>query len=153
MDDILLLLDVDAIPLYTWPLHWAVENAREGNLVGIAQSPNHIDKRQVYVGPAFCCFSKKVWLAAGSPSFAHVRGQYDVGGLFSERHGRRLYVYPLSCREVRWCVEFESGKYSFGLGTTYGSADLGPMVYHQFHIRDRDDARTQFLEKCDEVLS
>ena len=146
--EVVVLLDIDCIPLNREILPQMIAKAREGILVGCVQRANHIENGQhLYAGPCGTAFSRELYDRIGRPSFAATeRG--DVGEELTygcERLGIPVeLLWPTHVVSPRW--HLRDGK-MFGNGTTYANA-----LYHAFEI-GIGLTRQMFLEKCREVLS
>lgn len=146
--DVLVLLDIDCIPLNEFALPHLIDLARDGCLVGCAQRANHIENGgHIYAGPFCCAFRRSTWELLGRPSFAPTeRG--DVGEeLTYAAEASSVDVkllLPSSVNAPRWIL-FEDVR--FGFGTTYSA-----MFFHQFGLRTGRHA-DGFRDKCAELMA
>lgn len=146
-DDILILLDIDCIPLRERALLLLYRWAKNGVLVGAVQRANHIKNNgHLYVGPFCMAFSKSRYKQMGSPTFlATCRG--DVGEELTyrwhENGGVVFFLWPSHVEHPMWPLV---GERHFGLGTTYED-----LFYHAFCIR-QGATRDLFLAKCSRML-
>ncbi len=145
--DLVVLLDIDCIPLRAESFTYLHKRATDGTLVGAAQRATHIaNNSHIYVGPFCMAFSRAVYAELGSPSFAETeRG--DIGEELTYRWEqlRRsiALMWPSHVERNRWLL---AEKRLFGFGTTYED-----LFYHAFCIRDGVTTRT-FLAKCKQML-
>lgn len=139
--DSVAIFDIDCIPLVKNLMEIAEMAVQSGCVFGAAQNANHL-KDYVYCSPAFMCFKKATWLAAGKPSFCEGHG-YDVGGYFSSLV-QTLLLYPTHVEAPKWML---TDTLLFGHGTTYDE-----RVYHAFESRFNHESTSMFINKCKEVL-
>ena len=157
--DIVLILDIDCIPLSRQALEYTFSQAEEDRLVGNIQRANHINNNEhLYVGPSCMCFSKIFYDSINRPSFEFThRG--DVGEEITYRtqeHNKRIeYYIPQKYEQLP-----EGGKSwklndtlpEFGVGTTYTNKFNEEMFYHMFqsiyHVHNN-----LFYNKCIEVIN
>lgn len=140
--DSVAIFDIDCIPLVNNLIEIAEMGVQTGCLYGAAQCANHLNDF-VYCSPAFMCFKKATWLAAGKPSFVEGNG-FDVGGYFSSLV-QMLLLYPTHVEAPKW--KLTPTEY-FGNGTTYDD-----IVYHAFESRYNNVSTSMFINKCKEVIS
>lgn len=145
------IFDIDCIPLNAGVLMhaWHRLYQEKGlNFYGGAQRANHIEGSEVYVAPAFCCFSKPVWKLSGTPSFKDIPG-FDVGAYFSKEAStvaNMLTLRPSHVEVEKW--DLYPPEVRFGLGTTWGNE-----VYHAFESRFNKNSQSRFIKKCKEVIN
>lgn len=145
---VIVLLDIDCIPLTPKAFPFLYESARNGALVGGVQRANHIENgRHLYVGPFCMAFALSEYNALGRPSFAPThRG--DVGEeltyRWEETHRPIRYLWPTDVRQEAW--DLVNGR-RFGFGTTFEG-----LFYHSFSIRNRE-FQHHFIERCRSELS
>jgi hypothetical protein len=129
----ILILDADCIPMTRLVVEEAFTEASNGGLFGIAQSANHIDPDEVYVGPAFMAFNRHMYELCGRPSFEQTP-RTDVGQQMTRAAIRQRipieYLWPTSVAEPRWKVK----GHEFGIGTSYGG-----LIFHLFCAREATD--------------
>ena len=147
--DVVVLLDVDCIPLNEQVLPKMIENAANDRLVGIAvRAFKKRNNGHVYAGPQGMAFSERLFDNAGNPSFSPTR-RGDVGEELTFR-----------CEELEipvdlfWPVDVISPMgwplrdgIEYGLGTSYEGG-----LFHNGMSRRRR-ARRVFVNKCTEVLT
>lgn len=139
--DSVAIFDIDCIPLVKNVLEVAEMGIQSGCIYGAAQNANHLQDF-VYCSPAFMCFKKATWLAAGKPSFVEV-DNFDVGGHFSSL-SEMLLLYPTYVEAPKWRL---TDTQLFGHGTTYDD-----RVYHAFESRCNHESTSMFINKCKEVI-
>lgn len=134
------IFDIDCIPLtFEWMDVFA------GKFAGAAQQANHINK-EIYISPAFICFTQGIYKSLGKPSFAPDEFG-DVGYKVTEAANRKDIPYGLIWPTHVEVPKWDLGKNScFGLGTTYSD-----MIYHAFESRMGNGG--MFVRKCKEVLN
>ncbi len=143
---VLVLWDIDCIPLNADIVHKAIAFADAGGIMGVAQKASHIPNSIIYAGPAFLAFSMKTWHDLGSPTFACTERSDCAGELTHKAREKGIEVrllYPSSVLDPLWELD---GPVMFGKGTTFGQND----IYHAFY--SRKDNKDMFIEKCQEVL-
>jgi hypothetical protein len=147
-DDIVILLDIDCIPLTQRALRYLGGLARRGTLAGAVQRSNHIDNGgHLYVGPFCMALSIAAYRRMGRPSFNETdRG--DVGEeltyRWDELGGNTRFLWPSRVECPQWALVKDR---SFGFGTTYED-----LFYHAFCIREGLTTGL-FLSKCRAVLA
>jgi hypothetical protein len=130
-EEILLFVDIDAIPLNREVLILAMETADAGGIFGCAQSANHLERaRFVYAGPMFLALKKRTWLDLNRPSF-QIDADFDAGMRLStlafERGTPVRLLYPNVVCIPKWALA-DSGV--SGTGTFYEG-----KVFHLFESR------------------
>jgi hypothetical protein len=145
--DLVLILDIDCVPLTSAAIPALAAKAKAGALAGCVQRANHIDNgAHLYVG-AFCmAASRALWEGLGRPSFEPTpRG--DVGEALTyacEAAGAPLAMLWPSHVEAP-CWDLTEGR-QFGVNTEYGGAFL-----HSFNIRSREHQQ-RFVGRCRAIL-
>jgi hypothetical protein len=146
-DELIIILDIDCIPICSNALEELQTYALQNALVGCVQRANHIQNNShLYIG-AFCiAFSRTLWTAVGCPSFqASQRG--DVGEEFTYRceQAKRsvLMLWPSKCDRPLWPL---TDNHYFGLNTEYAS-----MFLHAFAIRNADN-QAEFVQRCRDIV-
>ncbi len=144
--EIIILWDIDCIPLNREIIGAAHASARKGQIMGVAQKASHIPNSIIYAGPAFLAFSLDTWHALGSPTFA-CTDRSDCAGeltyLAREKGIEVRLLYPSRVVKPEWQLD---GPVMFGKGTTFGNND----IYHAFLSRKGNE--DMFINKCQEVL-
>ncbi len=144
--EVIVLWDVDCIPLNADIVNMAVAFADRGGIMGVAQKASHIPDSMIYAGPAFLAFSMQTWRGLNRPTVACTE-RADCAGELSYRAREQgievRMLYPSHVEEPLWQLD---GPIKFGKGTTFGSND----IYHAFYSRKRN--ANGFIKKCEEVL-
>lgn len=145
-NEVIVLWDIDCIPLNPDIVNQAIAFADAGGIMGIAQKASHIPNSIIYAGPAFLAFSMKTWRALGKPTFACTERSDCAGELTHKAREQGIEVrllYPTHSEKPEWQLD---GPIMFGKGTTFGKND----IYHAFYSRKGNE--DMFLNKCQEVL-
>lgn len=155
--DVVLLLDIDCIPLSTNAIMQTLYFANKGILAGNIQRSNHIENgKHLFVAPSFMGINLKIWDSIGRPSFVETK-RGDVGEEVTyawQEKGHKTIMYmprhyessPLECKS--WALG--DGMPSYGIGTTFANAGID-MSYHAFQII-HGKSLDQFLNRCDTLL-
>jgi hypothetical protein len=145
--DLIVLLDIDCVPLSARALPNLAARAASGALVGCVQRANHIQNGAHLYAGAFCmAFTRRLWEDVGRPSFQPTaRG--DVGEEFTyrcESWGRVVdMLWPSSMEAAHW--DLTDGR-RFGPNTEYDK-----LFLQAFGIRDPAN-QTRFVERCREIV-
>src|SRR4029077_9038658 len=145
--DLVVLLDIDCVPLRADALPDLAARAARGALAGGVQRANHIQNNaHLYVGPFCMAFTRRLWEDLEHPSFQPTaRG--DVGEEFTYRcegAGRPVdMLWPSFMEAARW--DLTDGR-RFGLNTEYDG-----LFLHAFGIRDPANQRG-FVERCRAII-
>lgn len=145
-NDVIVLWDIDCIPLNVDVVNEAISFADAGGIMGVAQKASHIPNSIIYAGPAFLAFSTKTWRALGSLTFACTERADCAGELTYKAREKGIEVrllYPTGCQEALWQLD---GPIMFGKGTTFGDN----AIYHAFY--SRKDNGKMFIERCRELI-
>lgn len=164
-DDVIVFMDIDCIVLNSNIIPTVIEHARNGYLVGNAQSSSHIgDGSHVFVAPSFMAISRDTWAKMGCPSFAPT-DRSDVGEELTwcaEQHDIPLmFLRPVHFEKSPVPVQLPDGRVSnpicwmtgglpYGLSTTF-SLDGQIDTFHSFQSSLAQTDR--FVSKCAEVLN
>jgi hypothetical protein len=148
-DDLLVICDIDAVPLNAAAFDRLVAFAQDGRVAGLAQTSNHLEMPdKIYAGPMFLALRRSVWRDLGCPSMAPSK-QYDAGQLLSrvaeERGVPVEVVLPNTCLKPMWNL---AGRRVFGIGTFYGENDF----FHLFQSRKKRNIRL-FQEVCADMVA
>jgi hypothetical protein len=145
--DLIVVLDIDCVPLSASSVPTLAMRAAQGELVGCVQRANHIDNHgHLYIG-AFCmAFTRQLWEKLGRPSFQPTsRG--DVGEELTYRceeiHQPIHMIWPSSVEVALWDL---TDKQKFGLNTEYDGSFL-----HAFGIRESANQR-KFVDRCRDIM-
>ncbi|WP_323640405.1 hypothetical protein [Pectobacterium polonicum] len=132
-EDVIIIVDIDCIPLNSNAIKKAIISARNGKVFGCAQSANHIDYHYVYVGPMFIALTGETWRNAGAPSL-QADDKFDVGGRLTDaaiQAGHQPeFVYPSDVAVPKWLI---GENHICGLFTIYEHSYL-----HLFESRNKD---------------
>lgn len=144
-EEVIILWDIDCIPLNTDVITLATQYAESGGIYGVAQKASHIPNSIIYAGPAFLAFSMKTWRELGRPTFGCTERSDCAGELthaaMEKKYGIRL-LFPTHVETPMWDLTEDI---KFGKGTTFAKS-----IYHAFYSRK---GNTQpFLKKCEEVI-
>lgn len=146
--DVIIFLDVDAVPLNHTALDYIVQRAAVNQvLVGDAQNTNHIQNdKHLFAAPSVLAVSTDTFVAMGKPS-ARPTNRADVAEeytFYAEKNKVPVELFlPLSFEEAPaekayWDLQNESVPEEFrkyGRGTTFGFANESgktPMFWHAF---------------------
>lgn len=147
--DVLIIFDIDCIPLTEKAVTEAVEIVTEADCIyGAIQNANHIEGCADYASPAFICFSARTFKLIGRPSFKPTdRG--DVGAeLTYNAREKNIDVRLLGIAEVAVPLWKLSNGTMFGHGTNYEN-----KVFHAFESSKSHSAKKIFLKQCMEILA
>lgn len=159
--DVMVFLDIDAVPLNDRALDLYVEQAYNGALVGNIQRTNHIQNGQhTFVAPSAMAISTSTFLTIGKPS-AIESPRSDVAEEYtwlSEKKGIKIVKYmPLRFEAAPaeaptgWALA--DGMPRYGLGTTFGDPATGEETFwHNFQVRLAGQPE-RFMRKCRELLN
>jgi len=161
---VLIIADIDAIPLNEWVVGHMVELAISNGLCGHAQSTSHIgDYDHVFVAPSFMAINVADYRAVGSPSFEpSYRGDVaqEVTYAFQRDGYKPCFMYPIHFESPPVPVRLPDGRISnppywetngrkYGLNTTFSFTDL-PDSFHGF--QSSHEQQNRFIQKCMEVI-
>lgn len=156
--DVLLFLDVDAVPLNDEAIDYYITQAYNGKLIGNIQRSNHIKNNQhVFAAPSAVALSVDTFMTIKRPSgVPTTRG--DVGEEYTyaaEKSGivNVELIMPLRFDEApaecpSWALK--DGQPVYGRGTTFGMPDK-EMFWHNFqsfHVGQLE----KFEAKCNLLL-
>jgi hypothetical protein len=146
--DIIILLDIDCIPICKGAIPTVLEWARAGFLVGAAQRANHISNDQhIYVGPFLMGLNMATYRKLGMPGCSETaRG--DVGEELTYRAEKDKlqiqFLWPTRCELPIWHL---TDDIYFGRNTIYEDSFL-----HAFEIR-KPKQQADFLAAMCRVLA
>ena len=145
--DVIVLLDIDAIPLRPDALTLLIDQANRGELAGAVQRSNHIKNNEhLFVAPCAMAFKRSLWEQVGRPSFKPTdRG--DVAEEFTylcEEKG-----IPVSKLDISYS---EGDLWDLVDGRKYGhNTEYSGLFFHAFEIRvPRNQA--SFVARCKEIV-
>jgi hypothetical protein len=145
--EIIILLDIDCIPISVSAIPALIKQASAGRLVGAAQRANHIDNDQhLYVGPFLMGLAMATYRQLGRPSFAETRRGDVAEELTYRAEAKQVaieFLWPTSCDAPIWHL---TGDIYFGRNTIYEKSFL-----HAFEIR-KHEQQAAFLATVDRVL-
>lgn len=152
-NDAFIFFDIDCIPLsYDFYPKILKQIEDEKTLAGAIQCANHIDKNKPYVSPAFCGFTKKLYLDCNKPSFNTDRTPLigcDNMQRFTDvclKLNKNIIFWNVTdSGNAKW--DILSHNIKFGNGTIYED-----MIYHQFEIR-LEREHVNFIKKCQHILN
>lgn len=163
--DVILFLDIDAMPLHEDAIDYYIEEAAKGKVIGNAQRSNHINNNQhVFAAPSAIALSAETFNKIGRPS-AYETARGDVAEEYTyaaESVGVPVDLvmplrYDVAPQRYDWEKDqppywaLADGMPVYGMGTTYGR-DGKDMFYHNFQIR-MEGQQERFWAKCEEVLN
>lgn len=164
--DVILVLDIDCIPLQEISIDYYLKQAYDGKLIGNAQRSGHIENNQhVFAAPSAVAMSTATYDKMGRPS-AHPTDRSDVGEEYTwhaEKHGVSVDLlmplrYDRPVNRFDWEKDKDpywklaDGMPNYGLGTTFGNQQLGELFWHSFQIF-HSGSQEKFWQKCEEVLN
>ena len=145
-EDVVLFVDIDCFPLNQEIVERAFSSAKEGRIVGAAQTANHLaDSSMLYAAPSFLCLSIDTWVALDRVSLA-VSAENDAAMALTRAardSGREL---DLLMPTFVCCPKWPLGRYgATGFGTFYASE-----VFHLFQSRDNEayDFALTYVAEC-----
>ena len=171
--DIIMFLDIDALPLNDEAIDYFIDAAANGKLIGNIQRSNHIQNNQhVFAAPSAVACSVDIMLTLGMPSALETY-RADVGEEYTyaaEKAGipvellmpLRFDAPPAEC--ASWALA--DGMPVYGRGTTFGyaaeslSSGYGQsnrdvperaMIWHNFQSF-HPGQQERFWAKCEELL-
>lgn len=131
-DEIVVICDIDAFPLNHAAYEEAIAHAGAGKVYGLAQFSNHKPGNDIYAGPMFMAFQKRVWEAMGSPDLRanKLHDAAEILSALAPSHGVELVmVPPTTCLIPKWAL---GNAGIFGIGTFYGHNQF----FHLFESRN-----------------
>ena len=145
--DVIVLLDIDAIPLRPNALTLLIEHANRGELAGVVQRSNHIENNaHLFVAPCAMAFKRALWEQAGRPSFKPT-GRGDVAEEFTYACEER--GLPVSKLDITYS---EGDIWDLTDGRKYGHCtEYGHLFFHAFEIRVPFNQQ-RFVAKCKDIL-
>ncbi|MGH2613477.1 MAG: hypothetical protein ACRDFB_10585 [Rhabdochlamydiaceae bacterium] len=156
--DVLLFLDVDAVPLCEEALEYYIDFAARGWLIGNAQRSNHIQNNQhMFAAPSVYAMSSDIFVSILRPS-AIPTSRGDVGEEITyaaEKSGIApiKMIMPLKWELMpseghSWALK--DGMPVYGCQTTFGEQDK-PLFFHHFQIFHKNNQEL-FWRKCEALL-
>jgi len=154
--DVLIIFDIDCIPLHEHVIPEAIEIASSRLCVYGIRQKSFGDRD--YVGPAFICFSYRTYKTLGCPSFRTIKRKGDVASQLTYRAllpGLQRFFLKRPPVEVqfldvtdvavpKWPLDDGT---QFGIGTNYGN-----KVFHAFQVSGDLLGKRLFLEKATQIV-
>lgn len=153
--DIILLMDVDCIPLNDEIMDLSFELASQGNLVGNYQVFGLRENALPYIAPSFMCFSKDTYYECSRPSFK-LDKTYDTGEFFSlaaRKLNIPLVFYNIKHNDFTIDVKVKDREETVPAqcGVTYEYEGV-ESTYHLFFARENLETSKVFYDKCQQVI-
>jgi hypothetical protein len=155
-DDVILIADIDAIPMMPHTVPNDIALAASGALVGCRGMPNHIPPLRDYAGAWWFAIRPDVWRAMGSPSaqandmlaIPANETRVDVAQRLTDSartKGIPLKLHePINCAHPEW--DLPDKPKAYGVGTLYENG-----TFHLFN--SRKFSNTGFFDAaCDMAL-
>ena len=164
--DVVIILDIDCIPVSDNAFEYYAQEALKGNLIGNAQRTNHLQNNQhVFAAPSASAISRSTFIKIGAPS-ALETDRSDVLEEYTwaaEQHNVNVIkIMPTRFDAPPQRYDWEKnqppywdladGMPKYGMGTTYGDSERGEMFWHNFQIR-MPGQEERFWNKCEEELA
>jgi hypothetical protein len=107
-DEVILFLDIDALPTRAEIVERAFRSAEVGNVFGVAQNAIHLANHEFfYAGPSFMCVARRTWVALGKPNLVE-NDVNDNGMALSVRAAEAGvpldFIYPSFVCVPRWLL-------------------------------------------------
>lgn len=164
--DVILILDIDCIPLSDVSIDYYLEEAAAGKIIGNVQRSNHIENDQhLFAAPSAIAISKETFLKIGKPS-AQETMRSDVAEEYTWMAEAANIpvelILPLSFDKAphkygwekdqnpHWALK--DGMPVYGIGTTFGNRNDGALFYHNFQIAHPGN-QEMFWARCEEALN
>ncbi|GKW13876.1 hypothetical protein PEC301899_41580 [Pectobacterium carotovorum subsp. carotovorum] len=145
-DDVIIIVDIDCIPLNSAAVKKAIDSAYNGRIYGCTQSANHIDYHYIYVAPMFLALTGKTWRGVGRPQLI-ANDEFDVAGRLTLAAQNAKYpidfIYPTISAVPKWLL---GDSHVYGLFTIYNNDYL-----HLFESRNKFLIEC-FIELSDEMI-
>lgn len=162
--DVLIIADIDAIPLNENIVHRISDLAMAGYLVGNAQSSSHLeDTEHIFIAPSFMALNVKKYRELGSPSFEPSltgdvaqdltrvwQKEYPIMPMFPIHYEYPPVPVRLPNGSISNPLFWITGNRPYGLNTTF-SLQGYPDSFHGFQSSHEQSER--FIHKCKEVLN
>jgi hypothetical protein len=163
--DVVIILDIDCIPVSLNAFEYYAKVAASGKLIGNAQRTNHLNNGQhVFAAPSASAISRNSMVKIGAPSaietdrsdvleeytWAAEANGVDVVKIMPMRFDAPPQRYDWEKNQPPYW-DLADGMPKYGMGTTYGSDEQGELFWHNFQIR-MPGQEQRFWNKCEEVL-
>lgn len=164
--DVVIILDIDCVPLQPNAFELYAAEAYNGNLIGNAQRTNHLNNgKHVFAAPSASAISKQTYVKIHAPS-ALETDRSDVLEEYTwaaESFGvpvKKIMPLRYDRAPLRYDWEKDQPPYwelgdnmpVYGMGTTYGDQEHGELFWHNFQIR-LPGQEQMFWKKCEEILT
>lgn len=164
--DIVLILDIDCIPLSETAIDLYIETANKGRLIGNAQRSGHIANNQhVFAAPSAAALSAETYLTLGKPSaletnrsdvleeytWAAPKKAVTVDLLMPLRYDSPPIRMSWESKDLPPHWSLADGMPNYGIGTTFGSEEHGDLFWHCFQIF-QPGQQERFWAKCESIL-
>lgn len=154
--DVILILDIDCIPLNKEIIDISFDLARKGNIIGNFQKYELRKNSLPYAAPSFLCISKEVFYDCGRPSLGNVQN-YDTGEfltMVASKLNIPIILFPIKKHDYTFDVFVNdlnmSTKVNAGITYEYEGIEA---TYHLFFARDNLNAiQKNFYEKCQKII-
>ena len=164
--DVIIILDIDCIPLSPDSLELYAREALNGNLIGNAQRTNHLNNnKHVFAAPSASAISRETYVKIGAPSAletdrSDVLEEYTWAAEATGIPVKKILPFRYDRAPLRYDWEKDQPPYwelgdgmpVYGMGTTYGNEEHGELFWHNFQIR-LPGQEQMFWNKCEEVLT
>jgi hypothetical protein len=164
--DVVLFLDIDCIPLSEKAIDFYIERASKDILIGNAQRSNHLQNdKHVFAAPSACCLNRSVYEKMQRPSavetnrsdvseewtWAAEKFGVDVEITMPTKFDKAPHKYDWEDnKDPYW--ELGEGMPVYGIGTTFGTKELGDLYWHSFQIF-QPGHQERMWEKCEAILA
>lgn len=162
--DVVIILDIDCIPVSLNAFEYYAKVAASGKLIGNAQRTNHLNNGQhVFAAPSAFAISRNSMVKINAPSAletdrSDVLEEYTWAAEANGVDAVKIMPVRFDAPPQRYDWEKNQPPYwdladgmpKYGMGTTYGD-DTGELFWHNFQIR-MPGQEQRFWNKCEEVL-
>ena len=147
-NEIIVLFDIDCIPLNNNIIHKAVDWCKNNiGIFSLAQKAVKLKDPIIHAAPAFMVFSIKTYNVLGRPSFeTNLRSDCGAEMTHAARE-KGVEIRMLYPSHVESPYAQLDGPIQFGYGTTYGNE-----IYHAFESRFRQ-RDSFFINKCNSIIN
>ena len=164
--DVVLILDIDCIPLSDKSIDYYLEQAAAGKIIGNIQRSNHIQNEQhVFAAPSAVALSRETYIKIGKPAALETQ-RSDVAEEYTwaaeVANVPVELIMPLSFDKAPHKYGWEDDQRPFwalkdgmpvyGIGTTFGTEEHGPLYYHNFQI-GHEGNQEMFWARCEKALN
>jgi|694.fasta_scaffold09965_16 hypothetical protein len=164
--DVVLILDIDCIPLSEKAIEYYIEQASNGKVIGNVQRSNHIKNDQhLFAAPSAIALSKETYINIGKPPALETE-RSDVAEEYTwaaeAKNVPVELILPVSFDKAPHKYGWEEDQRPFwalkddmpvyGIGTTFGNQEFGDMYYHNFQIAHPGN-QEMFWARCEKALN